>query len=448
MTGWKGGAKVIPHVEQRQFKNITGFRRQDGSVVGFHAENLEVATLNDQAWQELGLSPSVSAEIIDWSLQSTLKQQEPLVQNSAKLRSLTINVTQVCNLQCKYCAAGGDGSYGEAIKRISVDDTIESLNRLMNGAPAGKSFRITFLGGEPLLYPKGIELLANEALRLGEKKNLDVRFSIVTNGTLFSFDTIALLKRFKMDITVSLDGPAEINDLRRPTRSGRSVTAEIEKGLAELLPHKPELGSVMISGVFGKGNLDLVRAYEYYRSIPVSDWFDFTFDHTETSAEISSEFTAQLKKVAALAYQTGGEKELRRIHTFDRWIATLDLQKRVENYCGAGKSFLIMDASQNLFICPWMIGDSKEQVGTKGEVWNSKLVSLEKPLVELNGCQNCFARYLCGGGCMYAHMHATGDKHKVDEIYCDRTRNLIAETILYYEQMRGSNEKGESYVRN
>lgn len=361
------------------------------------------------------------------------------------LNSLTINVTQICNLQCKYCAAGGDGSYGDPIKKISVDATIPSLKGLMEKMATGSEFQITFLGGEPLLYPQGIDVLAEEAEKLAIINKLKLKMTLVTNGTLFTEANIELIKKFKMNVTVSIDGPAEVNDLRRPTKSGRGTTAQVIEGLNRLLKFKNEIGQILLSGVFGKGNLDLMAAYNFYRQFDV-DWFDFTYDHLETSPEINKKFTEELLRVAEFAFRSEGEAGLRRIHTFDRWILTLDRQEKVQNYCSAGKSFLMMDAKQNLYTCPWVVGDADEIVGRQDQLWSEKLAEYQEDLVDKHGCQSCFARYLCGGGCMYINKKATGDKHKVDKEYCLRTQSLIEQTLMYYEEMR-SYEKGESYAK-
>lgn len=439
--------------EAKQLKDLHVLRRPNGDVVAFHARNLQVARLSSEAWDVLNrpwMSDDHQTAHQDEALQSLLDWESSTsdtVQHEKRetgVRALTINVTQVCNLHCKYCAAGGDGSFGDPIKKIVVADTVPALAELIGKVPAGESFRLTFLGGEPLLYPEGIELLAEEAARLAEAGGVKIGFTVVTNGTLFSQKNIDLLKRFKMDVTVSIDGPAEINDARRPTKGGRGVTEQVVEGLRRLLPQKSALGTVMLSGVFGKGNLHLMAAYNFYRQFDV-DWFDFTYDHHESTAEINRAFMLEIGKVARHAFETEGEKGLRRIHTFDRYFIALDNQQQTENYCGAGKSFLMMDARQNLYTCPWVVNEPKEVVGHGGKVWGDKLKAYETPLIEKNGCQDCWARFLCGGGCMYIHRQATGDKHRVDQNYCDRTRFLIEQTLMYYEQTRGY-EKGESHV--
>ena len=96
-------------------------------------------------------------------------------------RQFTINVTQICNLHCSYCAAGGDGSFGDPIKRISIEKTLPQLRQFIDLIPPQESVHITFLGGEPLLYPEAIRLIANYVNEICQPQEIDVTFLVVTN---------------------------------------------------------------------------------------------------------------------------------------------------------------------------------------------------------------------------------------------------------------------------
>lgn len=420
-----------PALELKRMNEILALRTPSGRVVGFHASNLEVAQLSEQAWKSFQEAPV--SEVLDWD-----KEKNPRVRSATKAqgaRSITINVTQVCNLHCTYCAAGGDGSYGDPVKKIAVEKTLPQLKYLIEKVPAGEEFHITFLGGEPLLYPDAIDILADFAMELGQDKGLKISFTVVTNGTLFTDKNIEILKSIRPDITISIDGPAEINDRVRPTKGNKGTTSLVVEGVRRLLQHKDSLGKIGMSGVFGHENMELEKAYEFYSSFDV-DWFDFTYDHKEIRAEVSREFTQHLMNIAKAAYEKGGEKALRKIKLFDTYFQILDSQQRVENYCGAGKSFFMIDARNNIYTCPWVVGESQEIVGHGDSLWEDKLTAYQDPLYEKNGCQSCWARFMCGGGCMYIHRNKTGDKHKVDENFCERTRSLIATALMYYELSR------------
>jgi uncharacterized protein len=435
MTQDKKRWRLVTGLQIKRMENVLAIRTPSGRVVGFHSNNLEVARLSNESWSALTGADEQEAisQLKEWNEQKLEKKEK----QKNQIRSITINVTQVCNLHCTYCAAGGDGSFGDPVKKISVEKTLPQIRFFLEKLPTGSEFRITFLGGEPLLYPEGIELIGDYARELARQKDIALTFVVVTNGTQFNEKSIAILKKLKAQITISLDGPAVINDLNRPTKGGKGTTLTVEKGIGELLQHRTSLGKIGVSGVFGAMNEDLPRAYEYYRQLDV-DWMDFTYDHTEVRSEVSRRFTDGLSKVAAIAFKAGGEKALRQIKLFDTYFELLDSQVGTENFCGAGKTYLIVDARNNLYTCPWVVGDKNEIVGNGETLFDDKLKPYQDPLIEKNGCQNCWARYICGGGCMYMHKNKTGDKHQVDENFCERTRSLIALAILYYEESRST----------
>jgi uncharacterized protein len=418
----------------KTFENIVMVRSPKGRTVGLNALNLDIAKLSEMAWEsELHL-----VEMQDWNAEGSTSTQPE--KRPHKVRALTINVTQVCNLHCIYCAAGGDGSFGDPVKKIAVEKTIPQLQFFIDKLSAGDEFRLTFLGGEPLLYPEAISILAAQAREMAKAKGAQIRFVVVTNGTQFTEKVLDILCQIRPDITISIDGPAQLNDSLRPTKGGKGSTALVVEGLKKLLSRRSELGTIGLSGVFGSQNQNILQAYEFYQSFAV-DWFDFTYDHLEKSATVSEEFTQKLLEVANLAFRKGGEKELRRIKIFDHYFQSFDSKQKNVNFCGAGKSFLMIDARNQIYTCPWVVGNSKEVVGQGTTLFKDRLEAYSEDLIEQNGCHNCWARFVCGGGCMFIHKNKTGDKHQVDAEFCNRTRSLIAASLLYYEESRCENQE-------
>ena len=430
-------------MERRTYQDIMALKARDGRVLGFHARKLEVAELSPEAWPALEAQTESEAltALQAWNAEATpAATVDPSKKPQASfVRSLSINVTQVCNLHCVYCAAGGDGTYGAATKRISIEKTLPQIQWLLERVPQDGTFSINFLGGEPLLYPEALSAIGEYALGLTQNdykhKNIKLGFNVVTNGTLFNATTIAALKKINCSVTLSLDGPAEINDKVRPDITGKGKTAQILSGLQMLLAERKGLGSIGVQAVFGDHNCEVVKAYAFFRELGL-DWYEFNFDQTQASASSSQKFERELSEVASLALATGGEVELRKIKFFDVLFSYLDAQKGIQNYCGSGKSYLVLDAQNRAFTCPWEVNDSSTAVGQGTQLALEKIQHLKTTQLEANNCGSCWARHLCGGGCMYAHNKATGSKHSPDRVYCERTRNLISITIMHYQSLR------------
>ena len=440
-------------MQLRRHKDIIAFKTGTNSLpVAFHARNLEVAQVSEETWAsmapttfdngfvmnmesyEAGVDVSALEALESWNQEHNQEARTSSLKFG--IRSLTLNVTQICNLHCTYCAAGGDGTYGDPIARISVEKTLPQIQYFMNKLKKGETFHITFLGGEPLLYPEAIKLIADYVNIIAAEKNLRSDFNVITNATLVNDKNIELLASIKSSITVSIDGPAETHDLARPQKNGEGSAKATIAGLKKILSRKNDLGRILLHAVFSRQNLEVEKAYRFFCEFN-ADAYEFTFDVTESDFEANRKFMSEMTRVAEIAYARGGEAELRKITLFDGYFRALDQQIRTENYCGTGKSLLSLDSNNKLYSCPLEVGKKNELLGEAQDLNMAALEKLQSPLIEKNNCQSCWARHLCGGGCLFVHKSLTGDKHKKHVSFCERTRYLISLTLSYYERSRG-----------
>jgi uncharacterized protein len=140
--------------------------------------------------------------------------------NLANLSQLTFEVTDSCNLRCKYCGYGEFyNDYDERIEqRLDVNSAFKIIDYLIElwnsnlNVSYGKIIYISFYGGEPLLnmpfikqivrYINGLNLLYNKIV-----------FSMTTNAILLK-KNIAYLVENKFKILISLDGNKENHSYR------------------------------------------------------------------------------------------------------------------------------------------------------------------------------------------------------------------------------------------
>jgi len=359
----------------------------------------------------------VASELIEW-----LREPDTSLYASLEhLRTLTINATQVCNLKCLYCAAGGDGTYGEARRKADTEKIIPQLKKFFQTGRINDHLRVTFSGGEPLLYPEGIKLISEYLLEEAKNYGVKLQLGIVTNGTLLSPSNLELLSHYKMDITVSLDGSPNFNRQQRPTAGGGDPTIQIEAGLDRLSQFRHGLGNLVISGVFNRNNLDIRSAYEYYSRWKF-DLYDFNFDYFESDIKSSQEFVDHIIELAYEIFENEGLEGLSKILFFKRVFDHLDSGVKLTHHCGAGQSYLALDAVGNAYACPWKIGDTHFKVQSPSE--RTLYRSVNQP-----NCNACWARSVCGGGCQF--QHDSLGKGQI-ELFCHRMKSLLAYAFLFY----------------
>jgi len=150
---------------------------------------------------------------------------------------LVIEITQNCNLRCKYCAYSGKYFYERKHCNKSINPTIieKVIKIFKNMAKSSQIIGITFYGGEPLLKKdlliKTIKILKQEI----DSNKLWV--NIVTNGTLLDpmfFGKIKQLCEENFFFSISIDGPAEIHDRYRRTKNDEATHQLIIENLSRI----------------------------------------------------------------------------------------------------------------------------------------------------------------------------------------------------------------------
>jgi len=154
--------------------------------------------------------------------------------NTKKLNQLEIIVATDCNLKCKYCYAD-NGTYGREKRVLQPEDATLYLRKLLVGRYENIDV-VMFFGGEPTIQPQTIEAICTffkNCVHEGIFNSLPV-YTMVSNGTLIDNTLAQLLAKHKIRVTISIDGPKDINDVLRVTAEGEGTYDAIASGIAAL----------------------------------------------------------------------------------------------------------------------------------------------------------------------------------------------------------------------
>lgn len=131
---------------------------------------------------------------------------------------------------------------------LSAEDREAFAQRLAEYAAEAdlKRAAVIYHGGEPLLA--GAEDTAEFTRRLRQVVGPDVELEIglQTNGLLLTDAVLDVLESERIAVSLSLDGPSEVNDLHRNTRRGRSSYDRVA-GALKRLKRRPKTFAGIIS---------------------------------------------------------------------------------------------------------------------------------------------------------------------------------------------------------
>lgn len=144
------------------------------------------------------------------------------------LSNACLNVTDACNLACKYCFVEQHPHFMTLdIAKQAVDFLISNLRiKKENGwAKQSDKANITFFGGEPtLLWDEIIVPLVDYTEKTYPN---EFSFNMTTNGTLLNKERIDFLYEHKIYILLSIDGVKETQDINRPCQNGNKSSFDL-----------------------------------------------------------------------------------------------------------------------------------------------------------------------------------------------------------------------------
>lgn len=371
-----------------------------------------------------------------------------------KCKSLIVKVASLCNLNCSYCYMYnmGDLTYKNQPKYMSGDITSLTLKRAFEHISLHgiSDFRFIFHGGEPLLVGKSYYRdFIRKAKELFKNSDVELKFSVQTNGVLIDKEWCELFNELKISVGVSIDGTKEDNDTYRKDHSGKGSYVKVIKGLniAQNYLHKG-VGLLSVINI----NADPVKTYNHLKGLNVSS-LDFLLpDANYTSLP-------PLPKKRDKNYSSYSEYYSDwLISVFDEWFkdedknrpsirffeyilhllfggrATLDSLGTEDNEALVIETDGSIEALDVLKICGNGFTKDNAHVRTHSfdDALNSDLARLyNQAHNNLCGlCSKCDLKSVCGGGNL-PHRYNPGNGFDNPSIYC----KTLAKVIIHIQNM-------------
>ncbi len=321
------------------------------------------------------------------------------------LHALSLAIAQKCNLGCTYCYAQ-QGEFGGAAKNMPKETADRAVDLLVSGAEPGARLNLAFLGGEPLVNRTALQAVTRRAAGLAQSRGVTLNFSITTNGTLLTEADAAFFEEFGFAVTVSLDGPAEVHDMLRPYKGGKGSFDRVMSNVRPLLRIQRRM-QVTARVTVTPRNLRLRNTLDEFLT---AGFHTVGFSPLLRSPNGGDEMQADALELMLGEMIDCGREFERRTHIGERYAfanmvnAMREIARGTHRPypCGAGAGYLGVSADGDLAACHRFVGDDEGAMGnlqdgidrTRRSAWLAdRHVHRQEP------CNQCWARYLCGGGC-------------------------------------------------
>ena len=373
------------------------------------------------------------------------------------LQTLVVNVTNQCNLSCTYCYEYGedkivDTTNGQQPKFMNEATARESVEFALRESRENKRAHITFFGGETLMNFPVLKSTIAYARRRAAEVGKDVDFSLTTNATLLRPDVIEFLADENVGVTISIDGPEDLQNKFRVFHNAAgsyAVVAPKIKALLERHRTRPIGARVTLT----RQTLDVGRIYRHLAD--EMGFWEVGFAPVTTApgrdyAIGDSGFDQLLGQFRALAADYLAAALDNRHHGFSNVRETLQEihQGHAKAYpCGAGLGLMGVSTDGRVALCHRFAGSDEHGLGTvsDGVSWEKQRDFLESHHINnKTDCQTCWARPICAGGCYHeAHTRYESTSHP-NLHYCEWIRGWTHTCLEIYGALA---ERNPAFLR-
>jgi len=173
-----------------------------------------------------------------------------------KIRSMCWAVTNKCNENCKFC-----------FRKLCNDNSLEQNKKIADNILQIGIDKITFSGGEPLLYESLFELA-----KYIKEKSPNTKLSITTNGILLNDENLKLIYDMFDNISLSIDSA----DRDKLENIGRGYN-HLDNCIKVLNKINGKI-DIKINTVANKTNIDeLDKIFDLIKYYNISRWKIFNF---------------------------------------------------------------------------------------------------------------------------------------------------------------------------
>jgi serine-type anaerobic sulfatase-maturating enzyme len=189
-----------------------------------------------------------------------------LAEASREFQVFVKPVSNICNLNCRYCYyLKKEHLYPKGTSVRMPDDILEAYIVQHIAAAPGPVINFSWHGGEPTLpgldYFRKIVTLQRKHRPHGRR----ITNGMQTNGTLLDEDWCRFLSAEGFSVGISLDGPRDLHDRNRVTKSGNPTHAQAVRGYHLLRKHRVPHDVLCV--VNAENVRHPIRVYRFFKEI-------------------------------------------------------------------------------------------------------------------------------------------------------------------------------------
>ena len=340
--------------------------------------------------------------------------------NIANSLHLTIAPTMDCNFSCPYCF--------ETKEKGKMDDaTIKNIIEFVKNQSHVNAIRITWFGGEPLLYPDVVEKISEG---LAAACTIPVSAKIITNGYFLNEKNIALLEKAKVNaIQLTIDGLPETHNKIKFTKTDNNTFETVLNNIDTF----SKLNSSVTLAV--RVNIDKNNQQEFYK---LHAFFADRYRHHKNIFLVPAFITATTKKPCKDSCLISNVEKFSIFKDFAQIMNKTNMiypNNSIHECAARNSTTWAIAPNGDLYKCWEIIGNRKYKIGelteegvkiTDHKQYNRYLYGADP--FEDTSCNQCYSLPICGGGC--PHKRIENKFNNQDYDLCTHFKENIDDYLL------------------
>ncbi len=347
------------------------------------------------------------------------------------IKALCLHVAHTCNLNCSYCFASQGKYHGERAV-MSAEIGKRAIDFLIENSGGNHNLDVDFFGGEPLMNWEVVKELVAYGREQEKLHGKNIRFTLTTNGMLLDDEVTEFCNKEMHNVVLSLDGRKEVHDRFRVDYNGRGSYDVIVPKFQRFVEKRGDK-SYYVRGTFTHNNTDFLSDIKHMADLGFKELSmePVVGAPTDPGALTEEDMPVIFGQYEELAREMTERRREGKGFTFYHYMIDLTggpcIYKRVSG-CGSGTEYLAVTPWGELFPCHQFVGDPKYSMGN---IWDGVTnTELRDRFASCNiytrpGCEDCWAKLYCAGGCAANAYHATGDITGIYEYGCKLFRKRI-----------------------
>ena len=374
------------------------------------------------------------------------------------LTNCMLNVTDDCNLECKYCFVEQQPHYMTLDTAKAAADWLyqnfEKKKRL-GILSENEKIRFYFFGGEPMLCYDSIIVPIIEYI---ENKYPNIfYYGMTTNGTLLNEGRINFLKSKNFELLLSIDGNPTTQNYNRPCKNHIKNSSDlVEKNIPYLLEKFPYL--CFRSTIYAPTVEHLFDNYLYAESLGFRNWdaiIDSRHDWTTQQIEVLKEQMSKIYQYR-LSQLINNQSIMESSHIEEWFGAIINLYKDKNSYniknhssiwrCGLGTNIGSIGWDGSIYGCQEQTSRGCDSIFYIGNIFtggidiikHNKLLSLYyknqiEQKIKKDECNNCELLPVCKInflGCPSTYYDLFQNMNDLPEVECQLRKIYLYNSLL------------------